>query len=235
MKLDKLLEREYTLKQELHSDLWDGDILKSEVREKLFQIAYAFIEYVGVEGLIIEDIIFTGSLANYNYNDDSDIDLHIITDFDNLPVDCPLLADDYFQAKKSLFNQNHNISIYGHPVELYIEDIKTPSKATGKYSIISDNWVVKPIVVNQISLGDPETSIKFLDIVRKIRDVVSSEYNVEEAEKLMNEIYELRQNGLSSGGELSFENICFKQLRSDGYIKLLRDYITRNYDKSLSL
>ena len=235
MKLDKLLEREYTLKQELHSDLWDGDILKSEVREKLFQIAYAFIEYVGVEGLIIEDIIFTGSLANYNYNDDSDIDLHIITDFDNLPVDCPLLADDYFQAKKSLFNQNHNISIYGHPVELYIEDIKTPSKATGKYSIISDNWVVKPIVGNQISLGDPETSIKFLDIVRKIRDVVSSEYNVEEAEKLMNEIYELRQNGLSSGGELSFENICFKQLRSDGYIKLLRDYITRNYDKSLSL
>ena len=235
MKLDKLLEREYTLKQNLHSDLWDGDILKSEVREKLFQIAYAFIEYVGVEGLVIEDIIFTGSLANYNYNDDSDIDLHIITDFDNLPVDCPLLADDLFQAKKSLFNQNHNISIYGHPVELYIEDIKTPSKATGKYSIISDNWVVKPVVGNQISLGDPETSIKFLDIVRKIRDVVSSEYNVEEAEKLMNEIYELRQNGLSNGGELSFENICFKQLRSDGYIKLLRDYITRNYDKSLSL
>lgn len=235
MKLDKLLEREYTLKQNLHTDLWDGDILKPEVREKLFQIAYAFIEYVGVEGLQIEDIIFTGSLANYNYNDDSDIDLHIITDFNNLPVDCPILADDLFQAKKSLFNQNHNISIYGHPVELYIEDIKTPSKATGKYSIIADNWVVKPVVRNQISLGDPETSIKFLDIVNRIRTVISSEYNVEEAKELMNEIYELRQSGLSNGGELSFENICFKQLRSDGYIKLLRDYITANYDKSLSL
>lgn len=235
MKLEKLLEREYVLKDTLHSDLWDGDVLKEEVREKLFQIAYAFIEYIGIQGLIIDDIIFTGSLANYNYTDNSDIDLHIITTFDNLPVDCPVLADNVFQAKKTLFNQNHNITIYGHPVELYVEDSKTPSKATGKYSIISNTWLIKPVLGNKISLGDPETSEKFQDFVKRIKDALSSEFNSEEAQNIMDDIYALRQSGLNNGGELSFENIIFKQLRSDGYIQLLRDYISANFDKSLSL
>ena len=235
MKLDKLLEREYVLNKQLHPDLWDGDILKEEVKDKLYNIAVAFIEYIGISGIIIDDIIFTGSLANYNYTDNSDIDLHIIGDFDNLYINSYDLVDMYIQAKKTLFNQNHNIEIYGHPVELYLEDKNQPSKASGKYSILSNSWILKPVVNNQISLGDPETSEKFLDIIKRIKDVVSSEYNTDEAEKLMDEIYELRHTGLNNGGELSFENICFKQLRTDGYIKLLRDYITSNYDKSLSL
>lgn len=235
MKLDNLFETPFTLKRKLCSDLWTENQLKQEVRIKLVEIAYAFLQYINLPGLEVEDIIFTGSLANYNYNNHSDIDLHLIVDFDNLPAECPLLADDFFQAKKTLFNKNHNITIYGYPVELYVENSKTPSKAGGKYSLVSNVWTVAPIPSIISFLGDPETSEKYQDFVIRINNVLSSEYNIDEANELMNDIYEMRQSGLNTGGELSFENICFKQLRNDGYIEKLKKYINDNYDKSLSL
>ena len=39
-----------------------------------------FIDFIGVP-LLIEDVIFTGSLANYNWSEYSDIDLHVVCDF----------------------------------------------------------------------------------------------------------------------------------------------------------
>lgn len=235
MKLDSLFETPFILKQKLNPDLWDNKTLKQEVRLKLVEIAYAFLKYINLPGLDIEDILFTGSMANYNYNDNSDIDLHLVVDFSKLPADCPLLADDYFQAKKTLFNKNHNITIYGHPVELYVENIETPSKSGGKFSIMNNDWVEIPVPSTITLLGDPEESEKYKDLVNRIRDVLSSEYNIDEANELMDEIYSMRQSGLNTGGELSFENICFKQLRNDGYIEALKDYINANYDKTLSL
>lgn len=235
MKLDSLLETPFKLNTKLCSDLWEDNTLKPEVRVKLVEIAYAFLQYINLPGLEIEDMLFTGSMANYNYTDKSDIDLHLVVDFDKLPAECPLLADDYFQAKKTLFNKNHNISIYGHPVELYVENIKTPSKSGGKFSLVNNNWIEIPVPSTITMLGDPEESEKYKDLVKRIKDVLSSEFNSKEANEIMDDIYSMRQNGLNSGGELSFENICFKQLRNDGYIEKLKNYINTNYDKSLSL
>ena len=87
MKLDSLFETPFILKQKLHPDLWDNKTLKKEVRIKLVEIAYAFLQYINLPGLDIEDILFTGSMANYNYNDNSDIDLHLVVDFNKLPAE----------------------------------------------------------------------------------------------------------------------------------------------------
>jgi hypothetical protein len=57
--------------------------IKPEVRKALLKIAYEFIQSLDVKTPIV-DIIFTGSMANYNYTDQSDIDLHILYDFDEV-------------------------------------------------------------------------------------------------------------------------------------------------------
>ena len=62
-------------KQELNPALWDGEKLKSDVRHKLLEIARRFIKPTDGSDVEIKDITFTGSLANYNYSDLSDIDL----------------------------------------------------------------------------------------------------------------------------------------------------------------
>ena len=75
-------------KDELNSELWDEDKkLRSDVRERLLDIAEKFIKPTLGATTTIKDITFTGSLANYNYSDLSDIDLHIIIDFADINKD----------------------------------------------------------------------------------------------------------------------------------------------------
>lgn len=234
MKLDDLTLDEDKMKfsDVLNQDIWENDTLKPKVYNKLKEIADAFIEYLDID-MDIVDIQFTGSMANYNFNSDSDIDLHIIANFSKYGIDSDLLQD-YFNAKKTIFNSNHNINIYGHPVELYVEDSTKPAQSGGKYSILKDKWLIKPQKIT-VEVEDVIDSPKYLELVNKIMDVLSSEYNSEEAKDVLNNLYVMRKQGLSSGGELSEENLIFKKLRSNGYIQDLRTYINVNYDKTLSL
>ena len=77
-----------SIKEELSQALWDDEKLKPLVRDRLLKIASDFIEYLEVlDEDSIEDIRLTGSLANYNYTSYSDIDLHVIVDFNKLSAD----------------------------------------------------------------------------------------------------------------------------------------------------
>ena len=70
----------------LNQKIWDGFSLKPEVLNKLGEISDVFMETLQVPNLELADIVFTGSLANYNYTDKSDIDLHLVVDFDTLGI-----------------------------------------------------------------------------------------------------------------------------------------------------
>ena len=108
---------------ELNPKLWDGLELKPDVKEKLNEIAEAFKEYLDIPEDAILDIRITGSSASYNYTEYSDLDLHLIIDYEKVHEDCPLV-EGYLWSYKSQFNANHDISIYDVPVELYAEDSK---------------------------------------------------------------------------------------------------------------
>ena len=65
--------------------IWESDEkIKPEVRKILLMNAKRFIEFSDVEKLKFNDIILTGSMANYNYNDESDLDVHTILDFEQI-------------------------------------------------------------------------------------------------------------------------------------------------------
>ena len=76
MKIDKVL----TINDTLQPDVWSKDKLNTVVSEKLMQIATKFFEDLNLKGINIDDITFTGSLANYNWTKYSDVDLHILVD-----------------------------------------------------------------------------------------------------------------------------------------------------------
>ena len=234
MKVNDLHLDEDTIKfsDVLNTDIWVNEELKPQVYKKLMEIADAFIEYLDLD-LNIVDIQFTGSMANYNFNKDSDIDLHIIADFEDFGINYDIISN-YFNAKKSLFNQNHNITIYGHPVELYVEDKNYPSQSKGKYSLKFDKWLIKPQKITQ-EVEDVIDTPKYLEYIEKFNAIVSSDYNAQEANDLLDELYNIRKEGLNKEGELSEDNLIFKALRSNGILKYLRQYINDNYDKSLSL
>jgi hypothetical protein len=58
--------------------------MRPEVRKKLLEISNQFIDFLGVD-VVITDIIMIGSLVNYNWSKFSDIDLHMVVNFNQFP------------------------------------------------------------------------------------------------------------------------------------------------------
>lgn len=203
--------------------------LKREVKNKLDEIAKAFIEYLDIPEDAIEDIRLVGSSANYNYTDFSDIDVHVIVDYDKVHEDCPLVTG-YLWALKTLFNDEHDITIYGIPVELYAEDSKLPGISNGVYSLLKNKWLSIPEKV-EVTVDDSAVARKS----EEFEELIDKADTSEKASELLLKIYKMRKAGLQENGEYSTENLAFKNLRNKGLIDKLWDLKKQGIDKELSL
>lgn len=236
-------------KDELNADIWINDRISQKVRKHLLVIARDFIEFMDFDDMTVEDITFTGSLANYNWNKDfSDVDLHIIVDIDRLKAPRKIL-DKFFDAMKKAWNDRHgDISIYGYPVEVYVQDSKAYHASSGVYSLMYDKWLTKP---NPDAISDKDLdkkdvrqrAFKFMTRIdacrgRLAKAAVFDDYQAvyDEAGIIFKEIKATRQSGMGSRRpEMSEGNIIFKALRRNGYIEKIVDIRAAAYDKMRSL
>ncbi|MBT3919272.1 MAG: hypothetical protein HOF24_02680 [Flavobacteriaceae bacterium] len=226
----------FKIRSELNPKLWQNDKLRSEVRTILLKIAVDVIKSLELE-TSLDDITFTGSLANYNYSKYSDIDLHIILNF-NVIDENETLVRDFLLAKKTLWNDMHEIKIRGAEVEIYFENIGDPHHSTGIYSVLDNNWIKKPLP------SDPDTIIDLHAVMQKANDLISQinyvislpiEDKLETIETLQAKIKRMRKCGLETEGEYSVENLAFKVLRNEGHIRRLWDEAIKTEDELLSL
>jgi hypothetical protein len=206
--------------------------IKPEVRKALLKIAYEFIQSLDVKTPIV-DIIFTGSMANYNYTDQSDIDLHILYDFDEVNPDQDLVKQ-FMDAKRRIWNSNHDLKVYGHDVELYPQDSKEPHHSTGIFSVLKNKWVLMPLRTDPV-IDEENVSKKTDDLMDRIDSLVKIQNKIDGLKKIKDKIMKMRKSGLEREGEFSEENLVFKNLRNSGYIGKLNDIIKDEYDDSLSL
>ena len=128
--------------KKLSSKFWKEKRMIPEFRESLLNIADSFIEYLGIP-IDVLDITMTGSYANYNYTVFSDIDLHILIDMSLVNEDTDLV-EEFFKAKRKFWNDRHDIELKGVEVELYPQDTKEDAVSSGVYSILKDEWLIKP-------------------------------------------------------------------------------------------
>ena len=75
---------------ELDPKIWNEQILDKNISKRLAKIANEFLEGLDI-GATMEDLRFTGSLANYNWSKYSDIDLHIVVDFSKIDENTELV------------------------------------------------------------------------------------------------------------------------------------------------
>jgi len=224
----------YQYHDTLNPTLWDEKQLKPEIKEKLLKAADAFIASLKIEDLDVEDIILTGSNANYNWTQVSDVDLHVVVDYDTIEDRHGDLVDEYFNAKKGVFNTLHDIKISGHEVEFYVQDNKEPHVASGVYSLKNDEWNKEP-EHKQPSVDDTAVRAKTADMMNAIDEVTNTCDQAVVVEDLMEKIKKMRQAGLEQAGEFSVENLVFKQLRHNGYLEKLSTCKTRAFDRELSI
>jgi predicted nucleotidyltransferase len=211
-----------------------------KVRERLLDIANQFVEFLDVP-VFVDDVIMTGSLANYNWSNYSDVDLHIIVDFTQFPEEQIELFQKLFTLKKILFNTNHDITIKNFEVELYAQDEKEIHTSSGVYSVLYDEWITKPEKIN-VKVDNTVLMNKVKSWTEKIDEVIEDvkesndlEKSKEIIDKLKKKLKDYRGEGLSGDGEFSYENLVFKFLRRNGYIEKLYNFEDKLIDKTLSL
>lgn len=218
---------------QLSQDIWDAEALRPEVQAALMRIAQAFADSIGVSDLKLVDVHFVGSLANYNYTDGSDIDLHLVYELDGTDM---VMAREMFNAKKILWNLQHDIYVKGHEVELYAQPTTEKTRSAGVYSVLNSEWINRPepdfpeIDYDQVQ----EKAQAIRDAIDKVIGTRSI-HTQEHLEKLKVKLRDMRKIALDRGGEYAVENLAFKEVRRSGHLQKLIDATRGAMDRNLSL
>ena len=240
----------FEIKDKLNPKFWKNNKIDSRIRLKLLDIADDFVDSLEVNWVEPEDIIMTGSLANFNWNEEySDIDLHIVMDFKKVDKRTDFVQN-YFKSKKKEWEDKHeNLKIYGFPIEVYVQDKNEKHTSSGIYSLEKNEWVVEPDK-NNFDENDYEDKVvknKVSEYTKKIDDLLkdfeekTTESDIEtiynKSVSLFNKIKEERNDELHSkdAKELSNGNLIFKSLRRNGYIEKLIKLRNDSYDKYNSI
>ena len=224
----------------LEPNLWDENKnLKSDIRLILLKVTKDFYLSTDFKSEIL-DILLLGSSTNYSWTPKSDIDVHIVIDITKEGLD-PEHYRKFLDALGGRFNEEHDITIKGHKVEVYLQDIteknSTPEKARphgSMFSLLHNKWLVPP--KNEQPVLDKNAIKKsFYELKDQIDKVIETR-DVEGLKKLMKSIRDYRNKGLEGKeGEFSVENIVFKALRHTGLLEKLKNSINSMYDRLVSL
>lgn len=204
--------------------------LRPEVSKKVKEIVDAFLEAAGVS-IKIADIRLVGSNASYNYNEHSDLDIHIVTDLSKI-AEPETIARLYMDVVKRNFNLIYDIKIKGIDVELYVEDINAGAQSNGVYSVMKDKWIKEPTPMDDPSSDDLEEAE---EIEEEILEKIKLARTTEDLESILDDLYLMRKDALSSKGELAPANLAFKSLRNKGILDQIKDTLHDEESKKLSL
>lgn len=227
------------INDDLNRELWgEDDKIKSEIAVKLLRIAEDFYKKLDIPADIL-NITLTGSMANYNWTEKSDLDVHIVIDYSAVD-DNVELVEKYLSEAKTNWNRNHEIMIEGHEVELYVQNINEPHHSTGVYSIMDNDWLIRPepaeFKVSEDAIEQKYKSIQeTIKMIEKLQKEQKHEEVYGDTDRLKGKIRNYRQSGLETGGEFSVENLVFKALRNGGELEKLSDLKREAYDNMMSI
>ena len=226
-----MLKESFEVHETLNPKLFGKDMhLLPEVRAKLIEIVKYFEEYIEVP-LDICDVQLVGSNVSYNYTSKSDLDVHLIANFEHQGAK-PEILQSLYDTKKSDFNKTFDIKLKGIEVELYIQDVNSMTQSNGIYSLCDDEWVKEPKPLKSATKHNTEKELE------KWRDIIKSAIASNDSatiKQTLNTLYLIRHNSIAVEGEYGKGNQLFKDIRSEGLLQRLKDAEHNAASKELSL
>lgn len=233
---DELDFSAFKMNDTLNPSIWkSGESMKEIIKKNLIKIADEYWESLEL-GFNYLDITMTGSLANFNWSSYSDVDLHIIFDIEELGENDELIKS-LLDVKTRAWNDEHDITVKGFEVELYLQPENQPHHSTGVYSLLNDKWVTEP-EKQSVRLDKDSIRAKYKGYVKTVEDIEALETNedkIARLDKLKDKISKMRKAGLEANGEFSVENIVFKLLRRNDIMEKIGDMLTQAYDDSVTI
>ncbi len=219
----------YKENNELNPKLWQGGVLRPDVKSALIKIAQDFKNFIDVP-LDVDDLQITGGQVSYFYTEHSDLDLHLIVDFDT--VKCDREAAELFDAKRLLYKNRFDITVSGIPVELYVENKDYPA-VTASYSLVKDQWIAEP--KREVGPINKEDIIKLAKSWEKLIDAAIRKKDLKTAQKTLDLLRKYRKLGLKTTGEYGVPNLVYKTLRNSKNVEELTMFIDDMHDNNLSI
>ena len=232
--------KSFAIRNSLNSNIWEDGKINPEIRLKLLTIGKNFFKDLELEPNVkLHDITLTGSISNYNWSKFSDVDLHLRLDFSEVDDDKNFVKN-YMLAKKTIWNDKHDITIYDFPVEVYVEDVGDTHIASGLYSILKDKWLVVPKKKElKIDLDDirskAEGYVGSIETLKELMKLGRYKKVVQMIDGIKEKLRRMRQSGLEKGGEFSVENLAFKALRRSPFIATISKMKVDAYDKAMTM
>ena len=225
-------------KNTLYPKFWKNNNLNPIVSRKLMQIADEIIKSLDLRDEV-KDIVMTGSIASYNWHELSDIDLHIMLDFNEIDDNFSLVKRMLDQTRIN-WNKKHNIKISNKEVELYFQHFEEPHESNGIWSLELEKWIAEPVKSKpELDLINTEKKAEAIaSCIEHLYKMFSNKQFKESYEfsnKIKDKISRMRRSGLDKEGIYSPENLAFKMLRNSGYLEKLSSLKILSYDKMMSL
>lgn len=228
--------------KELNEVFWRDGKFDESVRRKLLKIAEDFYQGTGYDAKVI-DIQLTGSNANFNYNSFSDLDVHIIIDMAEIDENEDLVKQAV-DGKRWIFNKQHDISIRGYNVEVYIQGVDEQHAASGLFSLLNNKWVAEPVYTepktdpSDVQLKANSFKSEIDNLEKELNDTADTEEIQlihDRLSHVRSGIIKMRKEALLVGDTIddklySVENLAFKELRNSGYIEKAIDLSNKSYD-----
>ena len=237
-----VIRRIIRTEDDLEPNIWRGRKLKRGIREALMTIAQDVWDDMEKGHAKLLDVTLTGSCAGYRWSPSSDVDVHLIVQYSDV-ADYEELVGSYFKARTALWDKEHDVTLFGHPVEVYVQDVDEVQWFSGVYSLMTDKWIAQPIPPD--ALGDDvdyraaerKARVYARDIQRAVAALRAhpGEQEISRVRKLKARVRQLRRSGLEREGELSIENLAFKALRKIGALDILHAAMNNAYDISHSI
>lgn len=227
-------------KDKLNSQFFKDNKLKDVERGKMLGLAKKYIKALDIKDLKVLDIVFTGSNANYNYTDESDVDIHILVDYSKIG-DNEDLVKDLFMQKKDNWSNKYEVTIHKHPTELFVQDKDQPREWSAEYSLIKNKWIKEP-KIHEDKINDDKIEKEAKDFMEKIDSIIKS-YNKKNSDKVLNELEKIRIKIKDMRGdslndektEFAEGNLVFKLLRNNNYFDKMQEFKKKIYQDQFGL
>ena len=226
--------------RDLSSKFWEEGKMDPVIRAKLLAISDDFWSSLKLE-VPIMDIQLTGSIANFNWNKDSDLDVHIIIDFAQIDGNLELVRKA-LDGQRFMWNLRHPVILRGHDVECYVQHKDEQHVASGLFSILRDKWIIVPNWsepnFDQKDVDEKmrviKTEIKMVKVKARSAEGDEAQNLHDYLDRIKKKIMNDRKEGLAKGGEFAVENLVFKELRRDGTIEEIIELLSEIYSKIYS-
>lgn len=131
---------------------------------------------------------------------------------EDIERDGKFIAELSEKAIEYLLQFSYSIRRWGNFELIPLDEFK-------KHKLQDEKWIRDNVTTGQVSLGES----------------ISSKTSVEAIDNLIEDIYNLRKEGMEEEGEYSIKNLIFKEFRNLGYLDNLKELRKKQISKELSL